>query len=161
MSCQIALIHSPSYQIWTLGPSHWFSSYCLKVSFCYLLPFLLLLFLFHHLSYPFNEWTMLSKSQIIFILLLFYSRITQVSSFHKIIQISLCISHLHRGHHSGNRSLYLFLSYSWFHFYKSQVLTLWRIISYFYLLLHSVILSYTSYHPQNTSIPLPSYQIGT
>ena len=104
---------------------------------------------------------MLSKSKIIFILLLFYSRIDQVSSFHKIIQISLCISHPHRGYHSGNRSLYLPPSFWWFHFYKSQVLSLWRIISYFDLLLHSVIPSYTSYHLQKTSIHLPSSQIWT
>ena len=104
---------------------------------------------------------MLSKSKIIFILLLFFNCITQVSSSHKIIQISLCISHLHRGSHSGKRSLYLCPSSWWFHFYKSQVLSLWRIISYFYLLLHSVIHSYTSYHPQKTSIHLSSYQIGT
>ena len=104
---------------------------------------------------------MLSKSEIIFILLLFYSRIDQVSSFHKIIQISLCISHPHCGPHSGSRSLYLPPSFWWFHFYKSQVLSLWRIISYFYLLPHSVIPSYASYHLQKTSIHLPSYQIGT
>ena len=104
---------------------------------------------------------MLSKSEISFILLLFFNCITQVSSFHKIIQISLCISHLHRGSHSGKRSLYLCPSSWWFHFYKSQVLSLWRIISYFDLLLHSVIPSYTSYHLQKTSIPLPSYQIRT
>ena len=104
---------------------------------------------------------MLSKSEIIFILLLFYSRIDQVSSFHKIIQMSLCISHPHCGHHSGSRSLYFYPSSWWFHFYKSQVLSLWRIISYFYLLLHSVIPSYTSYHLQKTSIPLSSYQIWT
>ena len=55
----------------------------------------------------------------------------------------MCISHLHRGRHSGSQSLYLYPSYSWFHFYKSQVLSLWRIISYF---LSSASLSHTLLH---------------
>ena len=92
---------------WNLEASSFLFFYSLKVSFHYLPPFLLLLFPFHHLNHLLNEWTMLSESAIIFIFLLFFNCITQVSSSHKIIQISLYIHHLHRGHHSGNRSLYL------------------------------------------------------
>ena len=100
---------------------------------------------------------MLSKSQIIFILLLFYSRITQVSSFYKIIQISLYISHLHRGRHSGSRSLYLSPSYSWWYYTQFPFSLFYIIISHSNLLFLSFTPSSTPLYPPFPLFPLPSY----
>ena len=100
---------------------------------------------------------MLSKSKIIFIFPLFYSRITQVSSFHKIIQTSLCISHLHRGRHSGNRSLYLPPSFWWCYYTQFPFSLFYIIISHSNLLLPSFTPSSTPLYPPFPLFPLPSY----
>ena len=100
---------------------------------------------------------MLSKSEIIFILLLFFNCINQVSSFHKIIQISLYISHLHRGHHSGNRSLYLPPSYSWCYYTQFPFSLFYIIISHSNLLFLSFTPSSTPLYPPFPLFPLPSY----
>ena len=100
---------------------------------------------------------MLSESQIIFIFLLFFNCITQVSSSHKIIQISMQISHLHRGPHSGNRSLYLPPS-SWWCYYTQFPFSLFYItISHSNLLYPFFTPSSTPLYPLLPLLPLPLY----
>ena len=100
---------------------------------------------------------MLSESQISFIFPLFYSHITQVSSFYKIIQISLCISHPHRGPHSGNRSLYLSHSSWWCYYTQFPFSLFYIIISHSNLLFLSFTPSSTPLYPLLPLLPLPSY----
>ena len=100
---------------------------------------------------------MLLKSEIIFILLLFFNCINQVSSFHKIIQISLYISHLHRGHHSGSQSLYLSPSYWWCYYPQFPFSLFYITISYSNLLFPSFTPSSTPLYPRLPRLPLPSY----
>ena len=100
---------------------------------------------------------MLSKSAIIFIFPLFCSRITQVSSSHKIIQTSLYIHHLHRGHHSGNRSLYLPPSSWWCYYPQFPFSLFYIIISHSNLLYPFFTPSSTPLYPLLPLLPLPSY----
>ena len=100
---------------------------------------------------------MLSESQISFIFLLFFNCITQVSSSHKIIQISLYIHHLHRGHHSGNRSLYLPPSSWWCYYTQFPFSLFYIIISHSNLLFPSFTPSSTPLYPRLPLLPLPSY----